>query len=98
MRNILLASLFLATPAFAQQAQTTPTKPTVRELTIENIFDPKQKISFAGAPQNGFVWLDDHTFTWPRTNEKGEVIEQAVIDTNTGTKRVLFDAAKLQAA
>jgi hypothetical protein len=83
MRNTLIASLLLATSAVAQQVQTTPPKPTVRELTIENIFDPKQKVPFAGAPQNGFVWLDDHTFTWPRTNDKGEVIEQAVIDTTT---------------
>ena len=98
MRNTLIAALLLATSSVAQQVQTTPPKPTLRELTIENIFDPKHKVSFAGAPQNGFVWLDDHTFTWPRTNEKGDVIEQAVIDTATGSKRILFDAGKLQAA
>jgi len=98
MRNILLAALFLATSVAAQQVQTTPPKPTLRELTIENIFDPKQRVFFSGAPQNGFVWLDDHTFTWPHTNEKGDVIEQAVIDTGSGAKRTLFDTAKLQAA
>lgn len=98
MRNTLLALLILATPAVAQQVQTQPAKPTLRELTIENIFDPKHRVAFSGAPQSGFVWLDDHTFTWPRTNERGEVIEQAVIDTQTGKTRTLFDAAKLQAA
>src|SRR5689334_17571396 len=98
MRNTLLALLILATPAIAQQVQTQPPKPTLRELTIENIFDPKHKVAFSGAPQSGFVWLDDHTFTWPRTNDRGEVIEQAVIDTQTGKTRTLFDAAKLQAA
>ena len=98
MRHTLLAALFISTAAIAQQVQTTPPKPTLRELTIENIFDPKHRVSFAGAPQFGFVWLDDHTFTWPRTNEKGDVIEQAVIDTETGKKRTLFDTAKLQAA
>jgi dipeptidyl-peptidase 4 len=98
MRNILLSCLFLATSAIAQQVQNTPPKPTVRELTIENIYDPKTRVYFSGAPQSGFVWLDDRTFTWPRTSEKGTVVEQAVIDTQTGQKRTLFDAAKLQAA
>jgi dipeptidyl-peptidase 4 len=97
MRNALFVTLLLAATATAQQTQTTPPKPTLRELTIENIFDPKHRVAFSGAPQSGFVWLDDKTFTWPRTNEKGEVIEQAVIDAQTGAKRTLFDAAKLQA-
>src|SRR5438132_7426309 len=94
----LITALLLASSAFAQQVQTTPPKPTLRELTIENIYDPKHRVSFSGAPQSGFVWLDDKTFTWPRTNDKGDVLEQAVIDTSTGAKRTLFDAAKLQAA
>src|ERR1700737_3350944 len=98
MRQTVIAALFLATAVAAQQTQTAPPKPTLRELTIENIFDPKHRVSFAGAPQSGFVWLDDKTFTWPRTNDKNEIIEQAVLDTQTGTKRTLFDAAKLQSA
>jgi dipeptidyl-peptidase-4 len=98
MRQTITAALLFCSIAAAQQTPTPPPKPTLRELTIENIFDPKDRVSFSGAPQNGFVWLDDKTFTWPRTNEKNEVIEQAVLDTQTGTKRVLFDAAKLQAA
>src|SRR5438105_15265572 len=98
MRQTLIAALFFSAALFAQQPPTPPAKPTLRELTIENIFDPKHRVSFSGAPQSGFVWLDDKTFTWPRTNEKNEIIEQALLDTQTGTKRTLFDAAKLQAA
>ena len=98
MRQTLTAALLLATSALAQQVQTTPPKPTLRELTIESIFDPKQKVAFAGAQQSGFVWLDDKTFTWPRTNENGDVLEQAVLDTETGKRRTLFDAAKLETA
>src|SRR5437762_890298 len=98
IRPTLITALLLASSAFAQQVQTTPAKPTLRELTIENIFDPKHRVSFSGAPQGGFIWLDDKTVTWPRTNEKNEIIEQAVLDTQTGTKRTLFDAAKLNGA
>jgi dipeptidyl-peptidase-4 len=100
MKRQGLALLLLAVSfaAFAQQVATQPPKPSPRELTIENIFDPKERVAFSGAPQNGFVWLDDKTFTWPRTNEKLEVVEQAVLDADTGKTRTLFDAAKLQAA
>ena len=89
--------LLVASLAAAQQPPTTPPKPTLRELSIENIFDPKNRVAFSGAAQSGFVWLDDKTFTWPRTNERNEFVEQLVFDTQTGTKRPLFDAAKLQA-
>ena len=82
----------------AQDVKTTPqAKPTIRDLTLENVFDPKQRVSFGGTPQGGFVWLDDKTFAWPRT-EEGKVIEHAVIESETGNKRVLFNAAKLEAA
>src|SRR6266851_4810085 len=98
MRQTVIAALLFAAAATAQQTQTTPPKPTLRELTIENIFDPKHRVAFSGAPQRGFVWLDDKTFTWPRTNEKDEIIEQAVLDRLTATTRTLFDAAQPQSA
>src|SRR5438874_4197705 len=101
MRKSLTAALFFiaAVSAVAQDVKTTPQpKPTLKEITVESIFDPKQRVAFSGAPQSGFVWLDDKTFTWPRANEQGEVVEQMVIDTETGKKRVLFDAAKLESA
>jgi dipeptidyl-peptidase-4 len=99
-KTFIAAALFLvAAAAVAQDVKTTPPpKPTLKEITIENIFDPKQRVAFSGTPQSGFIWLDDKTFTWPRTDEKGDVVEQAVLDTETGKKRVLFDAAKLEGA
>src|SRR5258706_2947659 len=90
--------LFVAVAALAQDVKTTPQrKPTIHELTLENVFDPKQRVSFGGTPQGGFHWLDDKTFAWPRT-EEGKVVEQAGIESETGNKSVLFNAAKLQAA
>jgi len=98
--SLITALLFLtAAAAVAQDVKTTPQpKPTLRDVTIESIFDPKQRVAFSGAIQSGFVWLDDKTFTWPRSNDQGEVLEQAVLDVDTGKKRVLFDAAKLENA
>src|SRR6185295_6273970 len=97
--TLILTLFFIAGAALAQDVKTTPQpKPTLKEITLESIFDPKQRVAFSGAPQSGFVWLDDKTFTWPRTNEQGDVVEQVVIDTDTGKKRTLFDAAKLEGA
>jgi dipeptidyl-peptidase-4 len=98
LKNSFAALLLIATSVLGQDVKTTPQpKPTIRELTLENVFDPKAKVSFAGAPQGGFHWLDDKTFAWPRT-EDGKVVEQAVIETESGNRRVLFSAAKLEAA
>src|SRR5437763_7203748 len=100
MRKTLAPILLLsAAAAVAQDVKTTPQpKPTLKEITVESIFDPKQRVAFAGSPQSGFVWLDDHTYTWPRTNDEGDVVEQMVVDTTTGKTHVLFDAARLEAA
>src|SRR6266566_3705264 len=101
MRKTLTAALFFiaAVAAIAQDVKTTPQpKPTLKEITVESIFDPKARVGFPGPPQSGFVWLDDKTFVWRRTNEQDEVVEQLVVDTETGKKRELFDAAKLEAA
>src|SRR5258708_28994400 len=98
LKNCIALLLIVASSVLAQDVKTTPQpKPTIRELTLENIFDPKAKVSFAGSPQGGFHWLDDKTLGWAR-NEDGKVVEQAVIETETGNKRVLFNAAKLEAA
>ena len=93
-----LLSLSVSLCLNAQQVVTQPTHPTLRELTIDNIFDPKEKVNFSGAPQSGFVWIDDTTVTWPRTDESGTVIEQALLDTQTSKQRSFLDPAKLQAA
>jgi dipeptidyl-peptidase-4 len=97
IRQTFLALLLIAPASFAQHTQTTPPKPTLRELTLQSIYDPKDRVAFAGTPQSGFVWLDDKTVTWPRTNERNEVVEQVVLDTETGTRRTLFDATRLEA-
>jgi dipeptidyl-peptidase-4 len=97
IRQTLPIALLIATTALAQPASPAPKK-SLRELTLENIYDPKKQVAFAGAPQSGFVWLDDKTIVWPRTDEKRKVVEQVVLDLETGKRRPLFDAAKLEAA
>src|SRR5471032_258820 len=90
-RRLLLPIVFFLASAPLVGQQT-------RELPQESIFDPKSKVDFAGAPQNGFVWLDDKTFTWPRTNGQGEVVQQSLFDVEKGTERPLFAKSRLESA
>ncbi len=69
-----------------------------KRLTLEAIYHPAEKIAFSGAVQNGFEWLDDKTFVWPRTDAKNDFVEWRVYDVTTGRERALFDRSKVQAA
>lgn len=68
-----------------------------RKLTIDDIYDPKKKISFSGAPQSGFVWVDDTHFFWPRTNAAGDVVAEVLVDASSGKEIAMFDIDNLQA-
>lgn len=88
-RALAVVFLFaLALPAFAQRKQ----------ITLETIYNPTTKVYLSGAVQNGFEWLDDSTFIWPRTNEKGDLLEWERFDTKSGKVTPFFDAAKLEHA
>ena len=67
-------------------------------ITLESIYDPTTKVAFSGAIQSGFDWLDDSTFIWPRTDDKGNLVEWRVFDVATGKQRALFDRARLAKA
>ncbi|HUP59077.1 MAG TPA: S9 family peptidase [Thermoanaerobaculia bacterium] len=84
----LLAYALLALPLFAQKKQ----------LTFEALYDPTTKISFSGAVQSDFVWIDDNAFLWPKKDERGKLVEWRVFDVATGKQRPFFDRAKLQSA
>ena len=72
MRKTFITALYFiaAVAAVAQDVKTTPQpKPTLKEITVESIFDPKARVGFPGPAQSGLVWLDDKAFVWRRTNE-----------------------------
>src|SRR5687768_14126824 len=87
MRKWVLV-LFLALPLFAQKKQ----------ITFDALYDPTTKIYFNGAVQGSFAWIDDATFVWPKTDEKGELVEWRLFDVTTGRQRPFFEKAKLQRA
>ena len=85
---IALVSLLIAVSATAQ----------TKTLTLESIYDPKTKVAFSGVMQNGFAWLDDTSFIWPKRNEKNETVAMQVFDVTTGKQRAYFDREKVQKA
>jgi len=87
-RALLPLLLLLSFPALAQR----------KELTLETIYNPSTKVYFSGAIQSGFLWLDDSTFIWPRTDQKGDVVEWQRFDVKTGKAQAFFDRAAFQKA
>ena len=86
-RNLLVI-LLLTTPLFAQK----------KALTLDAIYHPEQKLSFSGAVQSGFEWIDDATFVWPKKDAKGDFVAWRVYDVKSGKDSALFDVAKFEKA
>src|SRR5687768_1616846 len=80
--------LLIAVPLFAQK----------KEITFDAIYDPTTRVYFSGAIQSRFAWIDDTTFIWPKTDEKGDLVEWRLFDVTTGKQRPFFDRSKLQKA
>ena len=87
IRRILFA-LFIPIALVAQQP---------RKLTVNEIYDPANKNTFAAAPQRDFVWIDDDHFFWPRRNAAGDVVAELLVDARSGREIAMFDADDLQA-
>jgi dipeptidyl-peptidase-4 len=86
---VLLVALFLLLPAaFAQKKQ----------ITLDTLYNPDARVYFNGAVQSGFEWLDDTAFIWPKTNEKGDLVEWERFDVNSGKATPLVDPAKVERA
>jgi dipeptidyl-peptidase-4 len=81
-------ALLVAVSAVAQRKQ----------LTLETIYDPTTRVYFSGAVQNGFDWLDDSTFIWPKRDAKGKLVEWERFDVKSGNVQTFFDRAAFERA
>lgn len=88
-RRLALTLLLLLTTSLAAQK---------KQITLEAVYDPVERIFFSGSIQSGFEWLDDKTFIWPAKDAKGEFIEWRTFDTATGKAQRFFDPVKISAA
>ncbi|MGA7615397.1 MAG: S9 family peptidase [Thermoanaerobaculia bacterium] len=86
--TLVLLGLLAAFPLFAGE----------KLLTINDVYDPAQRIRTGGAAQAGFSWIDDKTLLWPKTDARGDVTEYLVVDVPTGRRISLFDPDELAAS
>ena len=84
---ITLALLFCRGAALAQE----------KALTVEEIFHPDKKVSFAGTPPASVEWLaDGESFLQPK--KEGGLTTFLKVNARTGDAAPFFDAAKMEAA
>src|SRR5262245_53452769 len=85
-RVLLLGMLCggLATQAVAQQ----------RPLTLDALYDPTNRVNFAGVPPPTLSWMDGTHYVIPRATNDGP--DWVSVDAATGTFTVIFSAARLE--
>ena len=69
----------------------------LKNLTLDDIYDPEKKIDFDGDVPRMLSWLDDAHYLWPRTDPKTRTIELLKVNAVSGNAVPLFDAARLEA-
>jgi dipeptidyl-peptidase-4 len=76
----------LAAPASAQQ----------RPLTIDDLYDPANRVNFGGTPPPALTWIDASRYVIARPNGDGG--DWASVDAASGTATTLFRASQLEQA
>src|SRR5262249_43986486 len=74
-----------------------PARAQLKDLSLDDIFDPEKKVDF-GQPVTGLGWIDDAHYLWPKTDPKTQLTEQLRVDATAGSAVPLFDPAVLEAA
>jgi dipeptidyl-peptidase 4 len=69
-----------------------------RLLTIDELYDPEEKVDFAGTPARGLTWLDDATFLWPRQGSGDEPARLLRVDAASGKAVPFLDSEKMEKA
>ena len=75
-----------------------PVAAQVRPLTIDDIYDPEQRVDFSGGAPSGLTWISDTHYIWPRPVAKGEGVEWVKVEAASGSAEPLFDAQRMRAA
>ena len=89
VRTLMWVSLLtsLAAPVWAQQ----------RPLTIEQIFDPTQRVDFDGDAPRGLVWIDnDHYLKTERSDRSARSLMK--VDAVSGAREAFLDLTEMEAA
>jgi len=71
------------------------TQDDLRWITLDELYDPDKKVEFVARPAGGFVWLDETSYLWPRTDATTKKLEWLRVQADTGAATPYFDAATL---
>jgi dipeptidyl-peptidase-4 len=69
----------------------------LKNLTLDDLYDPDKRVDFGGQPPSGITWLDDAHYLWPKTDAKARTTELLKVNAETGATTPFFDAAKVEA-
>jgi dipeptidyl-peptidase 4 len=67
-----------------------------KALSLDDIYDPGQRINFSGAPAPDIAWIDGSHYAWGRAASAG--VDWMKIDAATGSESPLFDTTRMAAA
>ena len=74
-----------------------PTFGQLRDLTIDEIFDPVRRVNFDGAPPQDLVWLDDDRYL-ERAERSTADRPLLMVDAASGQREPFFDVELMEAA
>ncbi len=73
-----------------------PTSAQLRQLTLDDLFDPQKKINFSGSPSRGLKWLEDGDhYLKGRGRGSGSLVR---VNAVSAEEEALFDGADLRAS
>jgi dipeptidyl-peptidase-4 len=81
----------------AAAAPAAPARAQLKDLTIQDIFDPEKKVDF-GRALTGLAWIDDAHYLWPRTDQATHLTDHLRVEARSGQAQPLFDAGALESA
>ena len=83
-----LAVLLLSGSGLAQQ----------RTLTVNEIYDPEQRVDFSGRTPSGLTWLSDTRYLQRERDPASRATRLLSVDADTGAAEPLLDVEALESA
>jgi dipeptidyl-peptidase 4 len=100
--TVLTAAILIAqgAPATPQAAATRPAEAqgSRRHFTIDDLYDPDQKIDPTGKVPTNLAWIDDAHYHWAKVDSRTQLAEHLKVEALTGRTVPLFDAGALETA
>ncbi|HEX6738360.1 MAG TPA: S9 family peptidase, partial [Vicinamibacteria bacterium] len=95
--GVVLAAALWPLAAAGQAPAAAPPATGLKNLTLDDLYDPEKRVDFSGQPPTQLSWLDDTYYLWPKTDDKARTTELIKVNALTGATTPFFDTAKVEA-